>query len=208
MSVTAVRPGTSLPLRVFAVTAAVELVAVAADVTVLQWIAKPLLAPLLIWHLRRHGRPDPVVAALAFATAGDIALLVPGQAAFLTGMLFFLGTQICLITAFLRRTTPRPLPVACWALLWVTANALLWNQLGALRVPVLLYSLALTAMAAAAAGVGRVVAAGGALFVISDLLIGVGAAGAEFPARGVLVMATYIAALALISVGWQRRPQI
>ncbi|MBB2948454.1 putative membrane protein YhhN [Actinoplanes lutulentus] len=205
-----VRPAATrgLPLVLFVMAATVEIVAVAADLTVLQWIAKPLLAPLLIWSLVQGRKPDLVVAALAFATAGDIALLVPGQVAFLTGMLFFLGTQICLISAFLRRTKPRAVAVVFWALLWVTANALLWNQLGALRVPVLFYSLALTAMAAAAAGVGRVVAAGGALFVISDLLIGVGAAGAEFPARDVLVMATYIAALALITVGWQRQDQM
>jgi uncharacterized membrane protein YhhN len=194
----------SLPLTLFVMAAVVEIVGVAADLAVLQWIAKPLLAPLLIGHFVRHRRPDLVVAALGFATAGDIALLVPGQVAFLTGMLFFLGTQICLIVAFVKRARPRLVPSAVYGVFWLLANVLLWGQLGDLRVPVLLYSLALTAMAAAAAGVNRLVAAGGLLFLISDLLIGVGAAGAGFPGRDVLVMATYVGALALITVGWLR----
>jgi uncharacterized membrane protein YhhN len=88
---------------------------------------------------------------------------------------------------------------------WLVANTLLWGQLGALRGPVLVYSLALTAMAATAAGVSRRVAAGGALFLISDLLIGLGAAAVHAPAHDVLVMATYSAALVLIATGWASR---
>ncbi|MEV4707593.1 lysoplasmalogenase [Actinoplanes sp. NPDC049316] len=179
----------------------IEIVAVAADWTALQWIAKPLLAPVLIGYLLQRGRRDMVVVALCFATAGDIALLVPGEVAFLAGMLFFLGTQLCLIAAF-----PKPSGRACLAYgaFWVAANAMLWSKLGTLRVPVLVYSLTLTAMAAAAAGVSRRVAVGGALFLVSDLLIGVGAAGVRLPAHDVLVMVTYAAALGLIATGWTR----
>jgi uncharacterized membrane protein YhhN len=189
-------------LPLFAAVAAVEVVAVAADWTAVQWVAKPLLGPLLIAYMIKHGRRDVVTLALAFATAGDIALLVPGQAAFLTGMGFFLGAQICFVTAF------RPLRkrfVAGYGLLWVVSNALLWDRLGELAVPVLVYSLALCTMAAAAAGISRSVAAGGALFLVSDLLIGLGAAGMRAPAHGVLVMTTYAAALALLTTGWVRR---
>ena len=64
------------------------------------------------------------------------------------------------------------------------------------------YSLALCLMAAAATGVSAPVAAGGALFLVSDLLIGVGAAGVDLPGRGLLVMVTYCAALLLITTGW------
>jgi uncharacterized membrane protein YhhN len=180
----------------FLVSVAAELVAVAADWPAVQWVAKPLLAPLLIWYLRRR---DLVVAGLGFAFAGDVALLVPGEAAFLIGMGFFLGAQICFIVAFLRRGRPRPWAFAGFGVLWATANALLWGPLGALRVPVLGYSLALCTMAAAAAGVSRWVAAGGVLFLISDLLIGLGVSGLRLPAHDVLVMATYSAALFLIA---------
>ncbi|WP_239140992.1 lysoplasmalogenase [Actinoplanes campanulatus] len=191
-----------LPLTLFAVAAAVEIVAVAADVTALQWVAKPLLAPLLIAHLRK---PGPITLALVFATAGDIALLIPGQTAFLIGMMFFLGTQITLTTAFLRRSRPPVAAMIGYGAVWAGANILLWSRLGALRVPVMIYSLALTAMAAAAAGVSRRVAAGGACFLVSDALIGLGAAGFEPPGHGVLVMATYMAALYLIATGFDGR---
>jgi uncharacterized membrane protein YhhN len=189
-------------LRLFTAVAAVEIVAVAADWTIVQWLTKPLLGPLLIVWMLQRGRRDIVTVALVFATAGDVALLVPGQAAFLTGMGFFLGAQLCFIAAF------RPLraryAVPC-GLLWVLTNVLLWDRLGALAVPVLIYSLALTTMAAAAAGVSRRVALGGLLFLVSDLLIGLGAAGLRPPAHGVLVMTTYAAALAVLTTGWVRR---
>ncbi|WP_433790883.1 lysoplasmalogenase [Actinoplanes sp. CA-252034] len=185
----------------FLAVAAAEIAAVAADWTVLQWLTKPLLGPLLIAYLLQRGRRDAVTVALGFATAGDIALLVPGQAAFLTGMGFFLGAQLCLVTAF--RPLRRPF-VIVYGLLWALANVLLWERLGALAVPVLIYSLALTMMAAAAAGISRRVALGGLLFLVSDLLIGLGAAGLRPPAHGVAVMTTYAAALYLITTGWVR----
>jgi uncharacterized membrane protein YhhN len=189
-------------LIAFGVIAAAELVADAAHLDVLRWITKPLLAPLLAAFLVRSGRRDIVVAALAFACAGDVALLFSGAPAFLLGLSFFLGTQICLLMAFLRRARPRwPAPVA-GALLWAAANALLWDRFGDLRVPLLIYSLALFAMAAAATAQGPRIAAGGLLFLASDTLIALDRAGLRAPAHDLLVMATYIAALALIVTGW------
>ncbi|WP_319460308.1 lysoplasmalogenase family protein [Micromonospora sp. RTP1Z1] len=190
-------------LRAFGVVAAVELVGVAFDLTAVQWLAKPLLAPLLLaylWSVRR--RVDPVAVGLVFATAGDVALLVPGRTAFLVGMGCFLGTQLCFLTAFLRRRRPPVPAVVAYLALWAVANALLWGALGPLRLPVLGYSLALSLMAAAAAGVSRRAAIGGALFLGSDLLIGLGAAGVTLPGQGLLVMATYIAALLLLTTAW------
>ncbi|GAA3389519.1 lysoplasmalogenase [Cryptosporangium minutisporangium] len=195
-----------LSLKLFAVATAVELIAVAADWTVLQWLAKPLLAPLLAVYLVGRVRPDLVLVALGFATAGDVALLIDGEVPFLIGMLCFLGTQLCLTVAFLRHARPRWWAFAGYAVPWATANALLWERLGTLRVPVLVYSLALSAMAAAAVGVSRRVAVGGALFLVSDFLIGIGAADIEVPGQSVLIMATYTAALALIVTGWAAKP--
>ncbi|MFG1922938.1 lysoplasmalogenase [Cryptosporangium sp. NPDC048952] len=191
-------------LTLFAVAATLELLAVALDVTVLQWVAKPLLAPLLAVYLVRRRRPDPVVVALGFATAGDVALLIDDERAFLVGMLFFAGTQVCLTSAFVRRARLRVPALAGYGVLWAVANALLWERLGDLRVPVLVYSLALSLMAAAACGVSRRVAVGGAFFLVSDFLIGLGAAEIELPGQDLLVMATYIAALVLIVTGWAR----
>jgi uncharacterized membrane protein YhhN len=177
----------------------VELIGVATDERVLQWTAKPLIAPLLIWYLLSSHRRDAVVTALAFATVGDIVLLVPGRTPFLLGMAAFLGTQIALLAGFLRRARPAVLAIAGYAVLWAGLNAALWDRLGALRGPILGYSLALAAMACAATGVSARTGLGGGLFLVSDLLIGAGAAGLDFPGRDLVVMATYAAALFLIS---------
>ncbi|EXG82895.1 lysoplasmalogenase [Cryptosporangium arvum] len=191
-------------LTLFAVAAGLELIGVAFDVAVLQWVAKPLLAPLLAIYLLRRRGFGPVVVALGFATAGDVALLIDDERAFLVGMAFFLGTQACLISVFTRRGRLRRGALAGYAVLWAGANAALWERLGDLRVPVLVYSLALSVMAATAAGISRRVAAGGALFLVSDFLIGLGAADITVPGQDLLVMVTYIAALALIVTGWAR----
>ncbi|WP_405096734.1 lysoplasmalogenase family protein [Micromonospora sp. NBC_01412] len=190
-------------LAPFGVVAAVELVGVALDSTVLQWLAKPLLAPLLLlWLLRSGRRFDLVALGLVFATAGDVALLLDGEPAFLAGMGCFLGTQVSLIVAFTRHRRP-PVPVvAVYLVLWAAANVVLWGPLGELRLPVLGYSLALCLMAAAAAGVSARAAVGGAFFLVSDLLIGVDAAGTTLPGHGLLVMSTYITALLLLTTAW------
>ncbi|GAB3860290.1 lysoplasmalogenase [Dactylosporangium cerinum] len=172
----------------------------------MQWIAKPLLAPLLLWYLYRQAGMSLIGWGLVFAFAGDVALLVPGLVPFLLGMACFLGTQICFLLAF-RRRAPLLLPAAIgYGVLWAALNVLLWPSLGALRIPILVYSLALSAMAAAAAGVSRTVAAGAALFLLSDLLIGLGAADLDFAGRDLIVMTTYIAALLLITTGSAPRP--
>ncbi|MFI7071633.1 lysoplasmalogenase [Micromonospora sediminicola] len=190
-------------LTLFGLVAAVELVGVALDSTALQWLAKPLLAPVLLAYLwQRRRRADAVALGLVAATAGDVALLVPGRAAFLLGMGFFLVAQLAFLTGFLRRGRPPTLAWVGYLLAWATGNALLWSALGPLRLPVLGYSLALCLMAAAATGVSARTGAGGALFLVSDLLIGVGAAGGDLPGAGLLVMGTYSAALLLITTGW------
>ena len=126
---------------------------------------------------------------------------MPGTVPFLLGMACFLGTQVCFLLAFLRRAPLRVSAAVGYGVLWAALNVLLWPSLGTLRIPILVYSLALSAMAAAAVAVSRAVAAGAALFLLSDLLIGLGAADLDFPGRDLIVMTTYIAALLLITTG-------
>lgn len=205
----------NLPLKLFAATAAVQVAAVATDLSIVHWITAPLLAPLLAWHIWRSRRkPDAVVHGLGLITLGDIALLVPHRAGLLAAMTFTFAALISFTLAFLNRARPRPAPSAMFALLGVSTNALFGDRMGALRVPLLLYGLALTAMAAAAAGVSPLVAAGGTLFLIADVLTGLGVAGlgpaatvtetATAAAVATVAVATHAAALALIATGWTR----
>lgn len=194
----------------YGLVAAVEIVAVAVDARGLQWVAKPLLMPPLIAYLTVVARPAGswlIAVALGWATAGDVALMFPGLTAFLIGMGCFLGTQLGYLAAFLRRGRPRWTPVIGYGLLWAAVNLTLGPRLGPLRIPVLVYSLALVAMATAATGVSRRVAAGAGLFVLSDLLIGLAAADIWLPAHRPAVTVTYLTAQLLIVTGWVAAPR-
>ncbi|MFG2621906.1 lysoplasmalogenase family protein [Streptomyces sp. NPDC048507] len=194
------------PIALFAALAALDTLGVALDDPILKWATKPLLAPVLVLYLlratgRRHG---PVLIGLGFATAGDIALLIPGPVAFATGLGLFLGAQICWTTAFVRagavaHLAARRTLLACYLALWAGAMVALAPALRpALAAALGLYGLVLVAMAATAHVLGPRAAWGGAVFVLSDLLIGLGAAGVDFPGRSLLVMPTYALALGLI----------
>ncbi|GLZ59813.1 lysoplasmalogenase [Micromonospora sp. NBRC 107095] len=180
-------------------------------------LTKPLLMPLLAAYLwrasaERGARPDRLLlAALAFATGGDIALMIDGTGWFLAGMACFLGTHLCYLAAFtrhgaataLRRPPLVAVPVV-YALLTVVALAWMWAGLtdAGLAVPVAAYAIALAAMAATATTRGWRVGLGAALFLGSDLLIAAGVAEvAQPPGAPVLIMASYAAGQALIVTG-------
>ncbi len=194
------------PLLLYAVVALADLVATAARLPVLEWLSKPLLAPVLAWYLLRAGRSwrDPMVLGLGLACLGDTALMGGAPEAFLAGVAAFLGMQVCYIVAMRRiGARPRRAVVAGYALLWLVLGALLWPRLGPLGVPILVYGAALVSMAALACGVSARMAAGGAVFLASDLMIGTGVAGLRLPAGGVAVMLTYILAQYLLVTGYR-----
>jgi uncharacterized membrane protein YhhN len=175
----------------------------------LRTVVKGFLMPtLLAWALVALGSRAPrwLVAGLAFATLGDVLL----DLWFEVGMVGFLVMHLCYIAGFLSLgawpglRTRWPVAIA-YLVVGVGANVALWPHLGDLAVPVLIYSTAILTMAALASGVANRVGLGGALFVISDALIGVDKAGAGFPGRGLIVLITYLAAQYLIATGWASR---
>jgi uncharacterized membrane protein YhhN len=197
------------PLVAFLAVSVVNVLAVAAGLDVIATITKPFIVGLLLvwaWLATDRRPPRLLMAGLAFALLGDLLLEVPGTIAFLAGMGAFLVMQLCYIAGFLglgAHSRLRPPVVAAWAALWLVLNVVLGPLLGDLRWPITVYSLALVAMAACAVATGsRLVGVGGVLFLVSDLLIGLRAAEVAIPASGVLVMATYAAAQALIVLGW------
>ncbi|GAA2619355.1 hypothetical protein GCM10009863_36630 [Streptomyces axinellae] len=196
--------------------------------------AKPFLMPALAAYAQRaaehraapgtpdrpevsgpSGTPAPraLLAGLACAAVGDTVLLWDrDERALLAGMAAFLATQLSYtagMTARLgavRRLRARPKRAAAVLAGWAAANVVLAPGLERrLRLPVAGYSLALAAMSAAALGVGGKVAVGGAAFVASDALIGLQAAGREFPGQEVLIMAGYLLGQSLITAGWLER---
>ncbi|MFE9386405.1 lysoplasmalogenase family protein [Streptomyces sp. NPDC007025] len=198
----------------FAVLAAADLYATAKSPRGPARAAKPFLMPALAAHARDAAQPArppaALLAGLACATAGDTALLWDRhQRALLTGMAAFLGTQISYTAGMttrlgaLRGLRARPRRALAAFAAWGAANAVLAPTLERrLRLPVAGYSLALTAMGAAALGVGGKVATGAMAFLASDALIGLQAAGHEFPSQEVLIMAGYLLGQYLITEGW------
>jgi uncharacterized membrane protein YhhN len=186
-------------------------------------LTKPLLMPLLFAWLVVVAWRDPAVPlrwigiGIVFAWIGDLALLGESDTAFLAGVAAFLVMQVCYLVAFLR--VPGPGLVRAWKValipyigIWIAINALVWGGTGNLRIPVLVYSAVAVAMAAAALdlvlrlpqALAWRVAAGGALFVLSDALIALTAFGplTESARASSWVMATYVAAQGLIVTGF------
>ncbi|GAA1666434.1 hypothetical protein GCM10009745_05820 [Kribbella yunnanensis] len=184
-------------LGAYGVIAVIHLVTIAVGEPWSESITKVLLMPVLAVWVRLSGGPVTLLVGLVFSLVGDFLLqidqLVPGMAAF--GV-----AHVCYVLLFSRRTTQRSLVVvAAYGVLWIGVLALLWPDLGDVRAPVAAYSLLLIATAVTSAWNGWRSGVGGAVFLLSDALIGVELAGHDFGARPYLVMATYLAAQYLLA---------
>lgn len=204
-------------LRAFAAVLAVELLAVAFGWDAVRWVSKSALTLLLLGHLLTAVAPGQTVArlfaaGLLFACAADIALLVDGTPAFLTGMGLFAVMQVLYIAAFIklgavRAFADRRVVLICYFAFWAGLITALWTSLGPLAAPVAVYSLLLVGMAALAGVLGfwntlkHPLGWGGLLFVVSDTVLGLGVAGYDIPASGLAVMSTYGAAQLLLTLG-------
>ena len=155
------------------------------------------------------------LVALGFSWLGDSAPdLSSGDASFLTMVGFFLLAQVAYVAAFWpsrgSSVLRRPVLLVPYALALVALVVLCAPHAGALLVPVMVYGLCLTIMAVLSTGVHRVAGIGGAIFLVSDALIALGAfvPGFEVPgplSSGFWVMITYLAGQALLAVGILRR---
>ncbi|MFI2214304.1 lysoplasmalogenase [Streptomyces sp. NPDC020141] len=165
-------------------------------------IAKPLLMPLLAAFVAVRGGPRTLVAALLLGWGGDVFLLLDAAWAFLAGMGFFALGHLCYLRLFGRAAPPRGLG-PLYAVLLVAAVALLWPGLPAeLRLPVAGYAALLAFTAWRASALGAVVGAGGALFLVSDLIIATGIAGLpQPPAADFWIMFLYCAAQLTLALG-------
>lgn len=214
---------TRILLATYAVVGVANVVGEAVGSSVVPTVTKPLLVPLLLAWLvvsaRRH-LTSPLrwlSAGLVFAWVGDILLMGAGDAFFIGGIAGFLGMQVCYLVAFLR--VPGPGLVRAWKIvlvpylaIWVVVNLLVSSGVGALRIPVLIYSAVLIAMAVAALDLvlrvprplGWRVAWGALLFVVSDALIAMTAFGPlpASDAASAVIMATYVASQAMIVTGF------
>ena len=215
------RPAARLLLGAFALAALVHLVAQLAGGDTVAVVTQVLLMPLLagvLWcetSAPRTRLVALVLLALGLSWLGDSApKLASGDAEFLVMVGFFLLAQTAYIAAFLPYRAQSVLHVRRPLLLVyvVTVVALVLacvGGAGGMLVPVLVYGACLGTMAVLSTGVNRLTAVGGALFLVSDGLIALEAFVPEFglPAQGFWVMATYVAAQALLVGGVLRECQ-
>lgn len=162
---------------------------------------KPLLMPTL-----QLGKDKATKRALGLGTAGDVALMADGDAAFTAGLGSFLAGHVAWMTAIrgrgdgglLRR---KPVAAVPYLAAFAGLNAYLWPRTGKDRLPVMVYSAALLGTALVALDSGRAkTAAGGALFLVSDTLLALERfADVHLPAHEGLVMATYTSAQGLLA---------
>lgn len=173
---------------------------------------QPLLMPALALVLvtgTTAPRPALVrltLVALFFSWLGDtLPRFASGDSGFLLMVGCFLLAQVAYVLAFApmraRSLVSRPVLFAPYALALVVLVVLCADGAGVLLPAVLVYGVALAAMAVLSTGLGRVAGLGGAIFLVSDSLIALRAfADVELPAHSFWVMLTYVVGQALLVV--------
>ena len=194
--------------------AIVHLVTLTAGADDASRLSKLLLMPALALAVVLALRPVQgaagwlLLAAIVLSWGGDASLTLEGEWWFIVGLGSFLLAHLAYIALFLRlaakatgrRFAPWSLAYVVWCVAFL---ALLAPHLGGLLLPVAVYGAVLGTMAALASARGPFIAAGGALFVVSDSVLALGRflPGYEFAAHDLTVMASYLAAQGLIAWG-------
>jgi uncharacterized membrane protein YhhN len=184
---------------------------------------KALIMPLLILILWVNFRNEItgihrlMIIALVFSWAGDVTLEFSGQyeMMFMMGLLCFMATQVLYFIIFyrtpgtannLRRLSFGIIPVYVYGAFLVY---FLYDDLGDMRVPVIVYAcVILTMLSGAISRLGKVsrisyylVLSGAMLFVLSDSMIAVNKFSYPFSGSRVLIMSTYVTGQFLILMG-------
>ncbi|HEV7322042.1 MAG TPA: lysoplasmalogenase [Ensifer sp.] len=180
----------------------------------LHYLTKPTATLLLLVAVLRNSPASsrtyaaPVAVGLLFAAAGDTFLMLPGDY-FLAGLICFLLTHCAYIFALTRdaKLAAHPGLFGTFSLVAFAVVAGLWTSLPPeMRIPVIIYALALGAMAAQAISrlrqfsgmpaqaTARFAACGGLLFMISDTLLAYGRFRWQIPYNALWVLGTYYAA--------------
>lgn len=192
---------------VIAVSAAFAIVGAELDgLRVLHYLFKPLttlLIAAMAWRTvtTEHGYRRAVLAGLLLSLSGDVFLMLPGDW-FAFGLGSFLLAHLCYLRAFrLRGEWFRPIwPVFAYGVIAAAVLAYLWSHLPAeLKIPVVVYVVALAGMAAQAACIWRrcpdraatAAAMGGACFVFSDALLAIDRFALAIPFASVWVLLSY-----------------
>lgn len=168
-----------------------------------RWLTKPLIVgSLLIWYvLQTKGTSNVlIIGALLAAILGDLLLLANGDQFFLAGIGAFLLMQIFYSLFFIKYySTPRGIKLGSTFFIIMVAllfNFTFFSSLGDFKIPVMIYSLAITIMVVLGNNqhLSKHIATGALLFMISDLTLAYGKFVDTTQNLDLLVMITYAAA--------------
>lgn len=200
---------------IFWISTAADITGLAANITTLHYIAKPLLLPALMLLLFISVKKTPgkklLLTALLFSWLGDIFLLFENKNSlfFIFGLASFLTTHVLYITYFLSIRSnnvsllkKQPLFIALVTAYGTSLVWLLYPKLGDLKIPVLLYAAVICAMLLCSLHIfykvnykaALMYVTGAVLFVISDSVLAINKFYQPFTYAGILIMLTYCAA--------------
>lgn len=173
--------------------------------------AFPVLGMALLAHWwGRASYARHIMAGLLACAAGDVLLEFRTPPTFTAGMVAFLIGHLLYASAFTRRVRQWRLLELLPFLLWIAwMVALVWGDLGAMRLPVIFYAAAILIMmwraTAMVAGLSRrspwdwAVMAGAITFAFSDSLISLDRFHASITAVRLPIILTYWAGQALLT---------
>ncbi len=179
----------------------------------LQYIFKPLtmLAIILLAFFNLSTPPtfyqQMIITGLIFSTIGDVLLIDSKR--FVQGLLSFLVAHICFIVAFYSVSSIINLTTLAFYFVYIVGFlATLWKYLDKLRVPVIVYSVALAAMSWLA--LSKTIEhhnhetfhafLGSIFFVASDSLLAFDKFRSPFRFAEILILSTYFLAQFFIAL--------
>ncbi len=190
----------------------------------LHYFTKPLITLslfiLLVYHTGLRGRFSKRIGiGLLAGLVGDVCLMFDkyNETFFIYGLVFFLIGHISYMSAFYldykinkevyKKYTKKAM--IGFTLFAVVFCAALWNYLGDMKIAVVVYAIAISLMGIMAVNrFGRVnslsfsiILIGAILFMISDSILAIDKFVYSFPFSGAIIMATYMAAQYLITMG-------
>ena len=203
--------------QAFFVVTALNLLAEVISSPMLIYLSKPLLMVTLglafFWSVSAQTRfTRLILLGLFFSWGGDVLLMLVnlrGEGYFVLGLASFLMAHVCYITAFWGQVESgkgwlkkHPWLLAPFLIYLAGLTFWWWNDLGALRIPVSLYSAVIITMGLSALNLkGSIreralilLVSGAMLFILSDSMIAINKFKHPFPAAHLWIMITYLAA--------------
>lgn len=209
-------------LYLFFLVLTIELFFICSNWPALRQVSKPLLmATLLAWFIAATPKSQGrwvIILALILSWLGDVFLMLENKNSdfFIAGLSSFLLAHITYIFFFwqVRKQNTTPLPFNIISIIGISIYAValfffLSPGLGALKTPVLIYAVTISAMlvmaihssSPATKNLAYWFIAGAVLFVCSDSLLAINKFYQPFATAGFLIMLTYALAQLLIITG-------